>query len=149
MVGKFLGVEINIQLGHLDRRDAEIVEHGVDLSGQDARLHGFHRAHLGDGLRGATASSTFHYRLQNRVLDVLLHPRSPWFDGDDAAGDRDRVLRAAAARAVEMLRSRFGDERQQALAIDGEMMGFTHVASGPMVRSSYHADVQAAGVLPV
>jgi lipoic acid synthetase len=26
-------------------------------------------------------------------------------------------------------------------------MGFTHVASGPMVRSSYHADVQAAGVL--
>ena len=33
------------------------------------------------------------------------------------------------------------------LAIDGEVMGFTHVASGPMVRSSYHADIQAAGVL--
>ena len=29
----------------------------------------------------------------------------------------------------------------------GEQMGFTHVASGPMVRSSYHADLQAAGVL--
>lgn len=33
------------------------------------------------------------------------------------------------------------------LAEDGEKMGFTHVASGPMVRSSYHADQQAAGVL--
>ena len=30
----------------------------------------------------------------------------------------------------------------------GEAMGFTHVASGPLVRSSYHADQQAAGVLP-
>ncbi len=33
------------------------------------------------------------------------------------------------------------------LARIGEAMGFTHVASGPMVRSSYHADVQASGVL--
>ncbi len=33
------------------------------------------------------------------------------------------------------------------LARIGEAMGFTHVASGPMVRSSYHADLQAAGVL--
>jgi len=29
----------------------------------------------------------------------------------------------------------------------GEAMGFSHVASGPMVRSSYHADQQAAGVV--
>jgi len=29
----------------------------------------------------------------------------------------------------------------------GEAMGFSHVASGPMVRSSYHADQQAAGTL--
>lgn len=27
----------------------------------------------------------------------------------------------------------------------GEELGFTHVASGPLVRSSYHADLQAAG----
>ena len=33
------------------------------------------------------------------------------------------------------------------LAIEGEAMGFKHVASGPMVRSSYHADVQASQVL--
>ncbi len=30
------------------------------------------------------------------------------------------------------------------LAADGKKMGFSHVASGPMVRSSYHADQQAA-----
>lgn len=33
------------------------------------------------------------------------------------------------------------------LAKDGEAMGFSHVASGPMVRSSYHADQQAASVV--
>jgi len=31
-----------------------------------------------------------------------------------------------------------------ALARLGEQLGFSHVASGPMVRSSYHADRQAA-----
>lgn len=31
------------------------------------------------------------------------------------------------------------------LAVLGKKMGFTHVASGPMVRSSYHADQQAKG----
>jgi lipoyl synthase len=31
------------------------------------------------------------------------------------------------------------------LKVTGEKMGFTHVASGPMVRSSYHADLQAKG----
>ncbi|MGH8605267.1 MAG: hypothetical protein ACREXR_21505, partial [Gammaproteobacteria bacterium] len=30
-----------------------------------------------------------------------------------------------------------------ALAEFGQSLGFTHVASGPMVRSSYHADLQA------
>lgn len=33
------------------------------------------------------------------------------------------------------------------LAEVGKKMGFTHVASGPLVRSSYHADQQAAGVV--
>ena len=28
---------------------------------------------------------------------------------------------------------------------DGYAMGFTHIASGPLVRSSYHADEQADG----
>lgn len=34
-----------------------------------------------------------------------------------------------------------------ALRVAGEKMGFTHVASGPMVRSSYHADLQAKEAL--
>jgi len=35
------------------------------------------------------------------------------------------------------------------LAVYGESIGFSHVASGPMVRSSYHADRQAAAVAEV
>jgi lipoic acid synthetase len=38
-------------------------------------------------------------------------------------------------------------EEFDALRIKGEAMGFTHVASGPMVRSSYHADLQAKEAL--
>jgi lipoic acid synthetase len=33
------------------------------------------------------------------------------------------------------------------LRLAGEAMGFSQVASGPMVRSSYHADQQAAGLV--
>ena len=33
------------------------------------------------------------------------------------------------------------------LRASGEAMGFSHVASGSMVRSSYHADRQAMGVV--
>ena len=36
-------------------------------------------------------------------------------------------------------------EEFEALRIHGENIGFDNVASGPMVRSSYHADLQAAG----
>jgi lipoyl synthase len=38
-------------------------------------------------------------------------------------------------------------EEFEALRLTGEKMGFTHVASGPMVRSSYHADLQAKDAL--
>ncbi len=38
-------------------------------------------------------------------------------------------------------------EEFERLRVVGEAMGFSHVASGPMVRSSYHADQQAAQVL--
>ncbi|TFW09336.1 lipoyl synthase [Oxalobacteraceae bacterium OM1] len=38
-------------------------------------------------------------------------------------------------------------EEFDALRVKGEAMGFSHVASGPLVRSSYHADRQAHGVL--
>lgn len=35
----------------------------------------------------------------------------------------------------------------EALRLEGERLGFTNVASGPLVRSSYHADKQAEGLL--
>jgi lipoic acid synthetase len=38
-------------------------------------------------------------------------------------------------------------EEFDALRVEGESMGFGSVASGPMVRSSYHADQQALGVV--
>lgn len=38
-------------------------------------------------------------------------------------------------------------EEFDSLRMIGEKMGFTHVASGPMVRSSYHADLQARSAL--
>ena len=37
-------------------------------------------------------------------------------------------------------------EEFKALEDYGNALGFSHVASGPMVRSSYHADRQAAGI---
>ena len=36
-------------------------------------------------------------------------------------------------------------EEYKQLELYGYELGFAHVASGPMVRSSYHADIQAAG----
>ena len=36
-------------------------------------------------------------------------------------------------------------EEFEQLGHEGDAMGFANVASGPMVRSSYHADLQAAG----
>jgi lipoic acid synthetase len=38
----------------------------------------------------------------------------------------------------------YSPEEFEQLREDGEKMGFKHVASGPLVRSSYHADEQAA-----
>ena len=70
------------------------------LAGEDAPTI------LGAGLTSLGAAS-FHYRLPGRILEVLQAPRSPWLEGSE---DRDRVLRAAATRALESLRARWGGE---------------------------------------
>jgi lipoic acid synthetase len=77
-------------------------------------------------------------------------------------GEVEQVMRDLRSHGVEMLTlgqylqpsrhhlpvERFVEpEEFDRLAVLGREMGFTHVASGPMVRSSYHADEQAAGVL--
>ena len=40
-----------------------------------------------------------------------------------------------------------GPEEFKELATVGNKMGFSHIASGPMVRSSYHADIQARSTI--
>ncbi len=74
----------------------------------------------------------------------------------------ERVMRDAREHDVDMLTlgqylqpsrdhlpvARFvHPDEFDALRVTGEAMGFANVASGPMVRSSYHADRQAAGAL--
>jgi penicillin amidase len=61
---------------------------------------------LGRGLQAVIGASSFHYRLQGRIIEVLRAPRQPWFDGVE---DRDRILRAAATRALTTLGAKSGD----------------------------------------
>jgi lipoic acid synthetase len=105
-------------------------------------------------------------------LDLLerfkaLHPQVPTKSGlmlglgEDTA-EIEQVMRDLRAHGVNMLtlgqylqpsrhhlpvtRYAHPDEFER-LRVLGEQLGFSHVASGPMVRSSYHADQQAHGVL--
>jgi len=105
-------------------------------------------------------------------LDLLerfkqLHPNVPTKSGlmlglGEEIEEIEAVMRDLRAHNVDMLtlgqylqpskhhlpvaRYVHPDEFER-LRIVGEQMGFSHVASGPMVRSSYHADQQAHGVL--
>ena len=80
----------------------------------------------------------------------------------EAPGEIGHVMRDLRAHDVEMLtigqylqptpahlpveRYVHPDEFRQ-YELTGKRLGFRHVASGPLVRSSYHADLQASGVL--
>lgn len=105
-------------------------------------------------------------------LDLLerfkqLHPNVPTKSGlmlglGEEIEEIEAVMRDLRAHNVDMLtlgqylqpskhhlpvaRYVHPDEFER-LRIVGEQMGFSHVASGPMVRSSYHADQQAHSVL--
>lgn len=91
------------------------------------------------------------------------HPRIPTKSGlmlglGETLDEVRAVMRDLRAHGVEMLtlgqylqpsihhlpvaRYALPEEFVQ-LRVEGEAMGFTHVASAPLVRSSYHADVQA------
>ena len=95
------------------------------------------------------------------------HPQVPTKSGlmlglGETLAEVEQVMRDLRAHAVEMLTlgqylqpslhhlavHRFvPPEEFEALRELGMALGFSQVASGPMVRSSYHADQQAAGVL--
>ena len=105
-------------------------------------------------------------------LDLLerfkgLHPNVPTKSGlmlglGEEIEEIEQVMRDLRSHGVDMLtlgqylqpskhhlpvaRYVHPDEFER-LRVVGEAMGFSHVASGPMVRSSYHADQQAHGVL--
>lgn len=105
-------------------------------------------------------------------LDLLerfkaLHPEVPTKSGlmlglGEEIEEIEQVMRDLRAHKVDMLTlgqylqpskthlpvARFvhPDEFER-LRVLGEQMGFAHVASGPMVRSSYHADQQAHGIV--
>ncbi len=105
-------------------------------------------------------------------LDLLerfkaLHPEVPTKSGlmlglGEEITEIEQVMRDLRAHNVNMLtlgqylqpskhhlpvaRYVHPDEFER-LRVLGEQLGFSHVASGPMVRSSYHADQQAHGVL--
>jgi lipoic acid synthetase len=95
------------------------------------------------------------------------HPRIPTKSGlmlglGESSGEVEQVMRDLRAQGVGLLT--LGQYLQPSLhhlpvqryvhptEFDrlrdaGQAMGFEHVASGPMVRSSYHADLQASGLL--
>jgi lipoic acid synthetase len=105
-------------------------------------------------------------------LDLLerfkgLHPEVPTKSGlmlglGEEIAEIEQVMRDLRAHRVDMLtlgqylqpskhhlpvaRYVHPDEFERLRVLGGEL-GFSHVASGPMVRSSYHADQQAHGVL--
>ena len=105
-------------------------------------------------------------------LDLLerfkgLHPNVPTKSGlmlglGEEIEEIEQVMRDLRAHGVDMLTlgqylapskhhlpvARYvHPDEFECLRVLGEQMGFSHVASGPMVRSSYHADQQAHGVL--
>lgn len=65
---------------------------------------------LGAGLGAVISGSSFHYRLQGRIIEVLHRPRAPWLEGTD---DRDWFLRAAGARAITWLTSDLGGDTRR------------------------------------
>ncbi|MGB0955170.1 MAG: lipoyl synthase [Panacagrimonas sp.] len=117
--------------------------------------------------RQARPGSDYEWSLDLLERFKALHPEVPTKSGlmlglGEQMPEIEQVMLDLRAHQVDMLTlgqylqpsrnhlpvSRFvhPDEFEQ-LRVTGEKMGFAHVASGPMVRSSYHADAQADGVV--
>lgn len=117
--------------------------------------------------RLARPGSDYEWSLDLLERFKALHPQVPTKSGlmlglGEEIAEIEQVMHDLRAHGVDMLTlgqylqpsknhlpvSRFvhPDEFER-LRVLGESMGFAHVASGPMVRSSYHADQQAHGVV--
>ncbi|MCL5668807.1 MAG: lipoyl synthase [Gammaproteobacteria bacterium] len=115
--------------------------------------------------RQARPGADYQYSLTLLQRFKTLHPAVPTKSGlmlglGEEIGEIEHVMRDLRAHDVDMLTlgqylqpSRhhlpviryLAPEEFDRLAGLGKQMGFSNVASGPMVRSSYHADLQAAG----
>jgi len=115
----------------------------------------------------ARPGSDYDWSLDLLLRFKALHPQVPTKSGlmlglGEEIEEIEQVMRDLRAHDVNMLtlgqylqpsrhhlpvaRYVHPDEFER-LRVIGEQMGYSHVASGPMVRSSYHADQQAHGVL--
>ncbi|WJW75923.1 lipoyl synthase [Thiohalobacter sp. IOR34] len=117
--------------------------------------------------RQARPGADYSWSLQLLQRFKAEHPTVPTKSGlmlglGEDLDEVQAVMRDLRAHDVEMLTlgqylqpslhhlpvARFvTPEEFERLREAGEALGFSQVASGPMVRSSYHADLQAAGVL--
>ena len=111
----------------------------------------------------ARPGADYDYSLQLLKRFKALHPKVPTKSGlmlglGETLEEVEAVMRDMRAHNIDMLtlgqylqpsahhlpvQRYVTPEEFDALRVKGEAMGFTHVASGPMVRSSYHADRQA------
>ena len=116
----------------------------------------------------ARPGSDYQYSLDLLKQFKQRHPQVPTKSGlmlglGETIDEIKQVMRDLRAHDVEMLTlgqylqpsmhhlkvERYvTPEEFDQLGMDGKAMGFSHVASGPMVRSSYHADLQAQDVIP-
>ncbi|MFP5344686.1 MAG: lipoyl synthase [Gammaproteobacteria bacterium] len=113
----------------------------------------------------ARPGADYRYSLTLLQRFKALHPAVPTKSGlmlglGEEISEIEQVMRDLRAHGVDMLTlgqylqpsrhhlpvARFvAPVEFERLAELGKQMGFSNVASGPMVRSSYHADLQAAG----
>ncbi len=116
--------------------------------------------------RQSRPGADYQYSLDLLQQFKARHPQIPTKSGlmlglGETLDEIREVMRDLRAHEVEMLTlgqylqpsvhhlpvDRYASpEEFEQLRVEGEAMGFTHVASAPLVRSSYHADVQARGV---
>ncbi|HHH36894.1 MAG TPA: lipoyl synthase [Gammaproteobacteria bacterium] len=115
--------------------------------------------------RQARPGADYHGSLRLLEAHKARHPRIPTKSGlmlglGETRDETEQVLRDLRDHGCDMLTlgqylqpSRYHlpvarflpPEEFDSLAETARRMGFSNVASGPMVRSSYHADLQAAG----
>lgn len=113
----------------------------------------------------ARPGADYHHSLDLLLRVKTLHPNVPTKSGlmlglGETLEEVEAVMRDMRAHRIEMLtlgqylqpsahhlqvQRYVTPEEFEALRVAGLKMGFRHVASGPMVRSSYHADLQAKG----